>query len=215
MAASPPTPSPVHGVQASPTSDSVPAILIINCGSSSLKFALIATHQETLLLSGLAERLGTPEATISWRLGEEKKSKALAGEDLRAALHELIAILPVNVRIIAVGHRVVHGAEAFSHSVLIDAGVLAGIERCCALAPLHNPANLAGIRAAQKMFPETPQVAVFDTAFHQTIPRHAFLYAVPYDWYENDGFRRYGFHGTSHRYVAGEAARRLNQPLAS
>ena len=215
MAASPPTPSPVHGVQASPTSDSAPAILIINCGSSSLKFALIATHQETLLLSGLAERLGTPEATISWRLGEEKKSKALAGEDLRAALHELIAILPVNVRIIAVGHRVVHGAEAFSHSVLIDAGVLAGIERCCALAPLHNPANLAGIRAAQKMFPETPQVAVFDTAFHQTIPRHAFLYAVPYDWYETDGFRRYGFHGTSHRYVAGEAARRLNQPLTS
>ncbi|MEN9402843.1 MAG: hypothetical protein RL091_1546, partial [Verrucomicrobiota bacterium] len=100
-------------------------------------------------------------------------------------------------------------------SVLIDAGVLAGIERCCALAPLHNPANLAGIRAAQKMFPGTPQVAVFDTAFHQTIPRHAFLYAVPYNWYETDGVRRYGFHGTSHRYVAGEAARRLNQPLTS
>ena len=215
MSASLPTPSQVTGVQSSPSPDPQPAILIINCGSSSLKFALIATHQETLLLTGLAERLGTPEATISWKKGDEKKSKVLSGEDLPAALRELITLLPANVRIVAVGHRVVHGAEAFSHSVLIDAGVLAGIERCSALAPLHNPANLAGIRAAQKMFPTTPQVAVFDTAFHQTIPPRAFLYPVPYDWYQTDGVRRYGFHGTSHRYVAGEAARRLGKPLDS
>lgn len=202
-------------MQVSPPADPRPASLIINCGSSSVKFALIGTRRETLILSGLAERLGSAEATISWKAGEEKKSKALPGADLTAALHEMLGILPANIQVVAVGHRVVHGAEAFSQSVRIDENVLAGIEDCSTLAPLHNPANLAGIRAAQKVFPATPQVAVFDTSFHQTIPRRAFLYAVPYDWYETDRVRRYGFHGTSHRYVAGEAARRLGKPLAS
>ena len=192
-----------------------PAVLIVNCGSSSVKFALIGTRRETLILSGLAERLGSPEATISWQAGEGKKAKPLPGADLVAALQEMLGLLPSNLLVVAVGHRVVHGAEAFSRSVRIDDGVLAAIERCSALAPLHNPANLAGIRAAQKVFPTTPQVAVFDTAFHQTLPKQAFLYAVPYDWYQTDGLRRYGFHGTSHRYVAGEAARRLDQPLES
>jgi len=192
-----------------------PAVLIINCGSSSVKFALIGTRRETLILSGLAERLGSPEAVMSWKSGEEKHQRALPGAELVKALHEMLGILPANVVVVAVGHRVVHGAEAFSHSVRIDADVLAGIEKCNALAPLHNPANLAGIRAAQQVFATTPQVAVFDTAFHQTLPERAFLYAVPYDWYKTDGVRRYGFHGTSHRFVAGEAARRLGQPLAS
>lgn len=195
--------------------DPRPAVLIINCGSSSVKFALIGTRRETLILSGLAERLGSPEAGMSWKTGDEKRAKALPGADLVTALHEMLGILPGNVRVVAVGHRVVHGAEAFSHSVRIDPGVLAGIERCNDLAPLHNPANLAGIRAAQKVFPDTPQVAVFDTAFHQTLPERAYLYAVPYEWYKTDGVRRYGFHGTSHRYVAGEAARRMGQPLES
>jgi acetate kinase len=215
MSASIKSPTPAPGLQDSPPVDPRPAILIINCGSSSVKFALIGTGRETLILSGLAERLGSAEAKISWKTGDEKKSKALPGADLTAALHEMLGILPANIRVVAVGHRVVHGAEAFSQSVRIDDNVLAGIEDCSALAPLHNPANLAGIRAAQKVFPATPQVAVFDTAFHQTIPRRAFLYAVPYDWYQTDRVRRYGFHGTSHRYVAGEAARRLGKPLAS
>jgi acetate kinase len=195
--------------------DPRPAVLIINCGSSSVKFALIGTRRETLILSGLAERLGSPEAVMSWKTGAEKHKRALPGAELVEALHEMLGILPANVVVVAVGHRVVHGAEAFSHSVRIDGDVLAGIEKCSALAPLHNPANLAGIRAAQQVFPQTPQVAVFDTAFHQTLPERAFLYAVPYDWYKTDRVRRYGFHGTSHRYVAGEAARRLGQPLES
>jgi acetate kinase len=178
-----------------------------------VKFALIGTRRETLILSGLAERLGSPQARMTWKAGDAKFTKELPDADLVVALHEMIGILPGNVRVVAVGHRVVHGAEAFSHSVRIDADVLAGIERCNDLAPLHNPANLAGIRAAQKVFPGIPQVAVFDTAFHSTLPPRAYLYAVPYDWYKTDGVRRYGFHGTSHRFVAGEAARRLGRPL--
>jgi len=206
-------PSPDAGAQDPALAGSRPAVLIINCGSSSVKFALIGTRRETLILSGLAERLGSPEAQMSWKSGDEKKSKALPEADLVTALHEMIGILPGNIQVVAVGHRVVHGAEAFSHSVLIDAEVIAGIERCNDLAPLHNPANLAGIRAAHKVFPATPQVAVFDTAFHATLPQRAYLYAVPYDWYQTDGVRRYGFHGTSHRYVSAEAARRLGQPV--
>lgn len=192
-----------------------PSVLVINCGSSSVKFALIGAHRETPILSGLAERLGSPEAAMSWKSGEERSAKPLPGADLVAALQEVIGLLPRNLQVIAVGHRVVHGAEAFSHSVRIDDVVLAAIERCNDLAPLHNPANLAGIRAAQTVFSAIPHVAVFDTAFHQTLPKRAFLYAVPYDWYKTDGVRRYGFHGTSHRYVAGEAARRLGAPPES
>jgi acetate kinase len=210
-----PDTSPSPGAQDPALAGPRPAVLIINCGSSSVKFALIGTRRETLILSGLAERLGSPEAVMNWKTGDEKHQRALPGAELVKALHEMLGILPANVVVVAVGHRVVHGAEAFSHSVRIDGDVLAGIEKCNALAPLHNPANLAGIRAAQQVFPQTPQVAVFDTAFHQTLPERAYLYAVPYDWYKTDGVRRYGFHGTSHRYVAGEAARRLGQPLES
>ena len=213
MSAPTSVPSPDAGAQDPALASSRPSVLIINCGSSSVKFALIGTRRESLILSGLAERLGSPEAQMSWKIGDEKKSKALPEADLVTALHEMIGILPGNIQVVAVGHRVVHGAEAFSHSVLLDAGVIAGIERCNDLAPLHNPANLAGIRAAHKVFPSTPQVAVFDTAFHATLPQRAYLYAVPYDWYKTDGVRRYGFHGTSHRYVSAEAARRLGKPV--
>ena len=210
-----PDSSPNAG-QPSPTADAPrPAVLIINCGSSSVKFALIGVRHEALILSGLAERLGSPEALMTWKSGDERAKRPLPDADLVTALHEMIGILPPNVQVVAVGHRVVHGAEEFSRSVRIDETVLAAIEHCNDLAPLHNPANLAGIRAAQKVFPAIPQVAVFDTAFHQTLPEQAFLYPVPYDWYQTDRVRRYGFHGTSHRYVAGEAARRLGQPLES
>ncbi len=206
---------PVGASDANKTMGPRPSVLVVNCGSSSVKFALIGVRRETLILSGIAERLGSPEAEMSWKAGEERARKPLPGADLVTALQEMIGILPPNLQVVAVGHRVVHGAEAFARSVRLDDDVLAAVTRCNDLAPLHNPANLAGIRAAQKVFPDTPHVAVFDTAFHQTLPKRAYLYAVPYEWYEKDGVRRYGFHGTSHRFVAGEAARRLGRPLES
>ena len=189
------------------------SVLVINCGSSSVKFALIDKASSEPLITGLVECLDSPDAELSWKQDGQKSVKQLPDADLVAALGEVIAILPENSRVVAVGHRVVHGAEEFSGSVLVCDSVLAALERCSALAPLHNPANIAGIRAAQKVFPAIPQVAVFDTAFHQTLPKHAYLYAVPYDWYTEHGVRRYGFHGTSHRYVAGETARRLGKDL--
>jgi acetate kinase len=190
------------------------AVLVINCGSSSVKFALIDTVTAESLITGLVECLNTADAELSWKFDGQQATKALPDANLVAGLSEVIAVLPSDAEVVAVGHRVVHGAEAFAESVQIDDAVLAGLEKCSALAPLHNPANLAGIRAAQKVFPDKPQVAVFDTAFHQTLPEHAYLYAVPYEWYENLGVRRYGFHGTSHRYVAGETARRMGQDLS-
>lgn len=162
-------------------------------------------------MTGLVECVNSPVALLTWKLDGKKHSKPLPDATLTEGLAEVIAVLPADVELIAVGHRVVHGAEEFSGSVIINDRVLESLERCSALAPLHNPVNIAGIRAAQKVFPELPQVGVFDTAFHQTIPEHAYLYAVPYAWYQEHGVRRYGFHGTSHRYVANETARRLNR----
>ena len=196
------------------TSDNTKAVLVINCGSSSVKFALIDISGEQALITGLVERVGSEDAAISWKQPGIKGEKALPGANLVDGLSEVMAILPNDVEVIAVGHRVVHGAEEFTGSVLLTDGVMEGLDRCAALAPLHNPANIAGIRAAQKVFPELPQVGVFDTAFHQTLPKHAYLYPVPYDWYEDFGVRRYGFHGTSHRYVAEETARRLDKDLS-
>ncbi|RME69253.1 MAG: acetate kinase [Verrucomicrobia bacterium] len=187
------------------------SILVINCGSSSIKFAVFGARRETLIISGLAERLGSPEARMLWKIDGERHERSMPGADLEAALRAMLEVLPPNLQLLGIGHRVVHGAEEFSGSVLIDDAVLAAVERCVPLAPLHNPANLAGIRAARHVFPDTPQVAVFDTAFHQTLPRHAYLYAVPREWYTRDRVRRYGFHGTSHRYVSAEAARRLGK----
>ncbi len=189
------------------------AVLVINCGSSSVKFALIDLMREELLITGLAECVNSLDTLLTWKVGKDKFTKALPEATLVDCLGEVIKVLPSDVEVIAVGHRVVHGGEAFTSSVKIDADVLEGLERCSNLAPLHNPAHIAGMRASQKVFPKLPQVAVFDTAFHQTIPPHAYLYAVPYSWYTEQGVRRYGFHGTSHRYVAGETARRLGKPL--
>ncbi len=196
-----------------------PNVLVINCGSSSLKFALIDVTTSTPSISGLAERLGTPEAQITWKANHTKAQRALPGADHQAAmtamLEEMRPLFPnLDADLAGIGHRVVHGGESFTISTRIDDRVLAEIERVSHLAPLHNPANLIGIRTAQSMFPTLPQVAVFDTAFHQTLPAHAYLYAVPYDYYEKHGVRRYGFHGTSHRYVTRRAAELLDRPYA-
>ena len=189
------------------------SVLVINCGSSSVKFALIDQCTEEPIISGLVERLGEPDAELSWKADGDRSKRTLPGADLVTGLKEVIAILPPEIEVVAVGHRVVHGAEDFAASFLIDEKILEVLEKCSPLAPLHNPANIAGIRAAQKVFNDKPQVAVFDTAFHQTIPQRAYLYAVPYEWYKDLRVRRYGFHGTSHRYVAGETARILGKDL--
>ena len=204
----------INGTETGSTGAIHEAVLVINCGSSSVKFALIDRVSSEPLITGLVECLNSADAELSWKCAGQTLSKALPGADLVAGLSEVIAILPTGAEVMAVGHRVVHGAEAFAASVLIEDSVLNVLEQCSALAPLHNPANIAGIRAAQAVFPDKPQVAVFDTAFHQTLPKHAYLYAVPYNWYEELGVRRYGFHGTSHRYVAGETARLLGQDLS-
>lgn len=183
-------------------------ILVINCGSSSIKFALVNEAQDTFLVSGLAERLGSPEAVLHWQQEATRDSLVLPGADHRLALSHL---LPIVQRAAAgelhgIGHRVVHGGEHFSGACRLDASCLQLIRQIAPLAPLHNPANLQGIEAAMKLFPELVHVAVFDTAFHQSLPEHAYRYAVPQALYAEHGVRRYGFHGTSHRYVSQQAA---------
>lgn len=179
------------------------AILVLNCGSSSVKFAVIAANNQSLILSGLAERLGEAEASITIKHQGQKThiSSAHANHEMALAIIVEQLNLLCSHTIIGVGHRVVHGGERFSASCLISDEVLAGIEACEALAPLHNPANVAGIRAAQKAYPELPQAVVFDTAFHQTLPETSYLYGIPYAYYQDYGVRRYGFHGTSYRYI--------------
>ena len=196
-------------------------VLVLNAGSSSLKFQIIATDLERMqsrtderLCRGEVESFGE-QASFAFQVGEGAKQKFSASlHDIAEALDYVLRFLTAEqsglsaIRsasdIHAVGHRVVHGGEKFKDSALIDEAVLGGIEDCVELAPLHNPVNLQGIRAARKLFgAKTPQVAVFDTSFHQTLPEHAYLYAIPYRFYEQQRIRRYGFHGTSHRYVAG------------
>jgi acetate kinase len=191
--------------------------LVLNCGSSSVKFAVLRPDTGEQALSGIVERLGSPQANISLQVGGERTWTSIAQDASYPEAFELLQTELVRHALIgqisAVGHRVVHGGERFSAPALITAEVLDGIGACIPLAPLHNPANLAGIEAAQAAFPGLPQVAVFDTAFHQSMPAHAYRYAVPEEWYREHGVRRYGFHGTSHAYVAQEAARLLNRPL--
>ena len=183
-------------------------ILVINCGSSSIKFALVNEAQETFMLSGLAERLGSPEAVLHWQQGEQKDSLVLPGADHRLALSHLLPVVQQAAagELHGIGHRVVHCGEHFSGASRLDATSLQAIRQVAPLAPLHNPANLQGIEAAMKLFPELVQVAVFDTAFHQSLPEHAYRYAVPQALYAEHGVRRYGFHGTSHHYVSRQAA---------
>ncbi len=185
------------------------SVLVINCGSSSLKFAVINPKTEEESISGIAERLVGNEAFITWKLNGEKQTLNLGATGHEGAIEALVGVLRdsnLMEHIEAIGHRVVHGGEKFTESTLINDEVIKGIEDCSHLAPLHNPAHLQGIRACMKYFPGLPQSVVFDTAFHQTMPAESYLYAVPYSLYKEHGLRRYGMHGTSYRYVSKTAA---------
>ena len=192
-------------------------VLIINCGSSSLKYAWLDVDTGIARAKGLAERIGEAGTNIRLELGGNVVEKAIPGADHGGALRELVelcwpgGVVPTNL--CAVGHRVVHGGEYFREPCLVDADVIAKIEACAELAPLHNPANALGIRIARERFPTLPHVAVFDTAFHQTMPSQAYIYAVPFTWYTQHKVRRYGFHGTSHQFVSTESARLLGRPI--
>lgn len=186
-------------------------ILVLNCGSSSIKYALYDMDTKTVMTSGGAERVGLDGAFVKVKLANGEKKKVMHDipehtEGVKFIFSLLvdpeIGVIKDLKEIDAVGHRTVHGGEKFNKSVLLTEEVLKVYEECNDLAPLHNPANLKGIRAVQELMPEMPQVGVFDTAFHQTMPKEAFMYALPYDLYEKYGVRRYGFHGTSHRYVS-------------
>ncbi len=198
-------------------------ILVINCGSSSIKYQLLDMEREQVLAEGLLEKIGEPGSLLSHRVGKEViKEEVIAHshrEGLRLVIDHLLeksgGVIKDPSEISAVGHRVVHGGDAFIESTLIDEKVMQTIRKFAALAPLHNPPNLAGIEAAMDLLPDAPQVAVFDTSFHQTMPREAYIYALPYEFYEKYGVRRYGFHGTSHRYVALRAAQIMGRNLES
>jgi acetate kinase len=190
------------------------SVLVLNCGSSSLKFALVDPLSRATLLSGLAERLFEPEPSLTVRDAEKTVTK-LDAQGHEAALQGILKALETRgvFDISSVGHRVVHGGERFKTAVRITPEVLEGIEACVPLAPLHNPANLLGVHGAMKAFPNLSHVAVFDTAFHQTMPERAYRYAIPNHLYLEHGVRRYGFHGTSHQFVTAQAAKILGVPL--
>jgi acetate kinase len=198
-------------------------ILIINSGSSSLKFTLYSMSTTTMLAKGLVERIGTLNANLVYqRDGEPKQEQGIAAENHGKALAMACKMLADPDRgvvkslkeVNAIGHRVVHGAEEFSDSVVITEDVKASIKQCADLAPLHNPANLDGVVACETVFPNVPNVAVFDTAFHQSMPKHAYQYAIPQKFYDEYRIRKYGFHGTSHKFVMQAAAEFLKKPVA-
>ena len=197
-------------------------ILVINAGSSSLKYQLLDPETQQVLAKGLCERIGIDGRFTYKPEGKEPIKDAEVAmpthsEAIQTVLNALVdpanGVISSMDEIDAVGHRVVHGGEKFAKSVLITDEVMAAIEECNPLAPLHNPANIIGIKACQTLMPKTPMVAVFDTAFHQTMPALAYTYALPYEFYTEDKVRRYGFHGTSHKYVAARAAAMLGKPI--
>jgi acetate kinase len=193
-------------------------VLVLNSGSSSVKFGLLAPGGGERVMGGIGERLGTSEALlrVQWFPAEAVEERLLDGT-YRAVITRVMDQLAEaghgGVRLLGAGHRVVHGGERFAASVRVDDAVISAVRSFSHLAPLHTPANLAGIEAVRAVLPELPQVAVFDTAFHQTMAPHAFRYAVPEEWYLRHGVRRYGFHGTSHRFVSEQAASMLGRPL--
>ncbi len=193
--------------------------MAINAGSSSLKFQLFEMPSETVLTKGLVERIGLDNAVFTISVNGEKQTDITEIPDHAVAVKILVEkLLSQNIiqsydEITGVGHRVVHGGEKFADSVLITDETLAEIEALSDLAPLHNPANIVGIKAFQDILPNVPAVAVFDTAFHQTMPEKSFLYSLPYEYYEKYGVRKYGFHGTSHKYVSERAAELLGRPI--
>ena len=196
-------------------------VLVINCGSSSLKYQLIDSDSEAVIAKGLCERIGIDGKLTHQTVGKDKNEKVVAiPEHNTAVKYVLDALLDKETGAItslseidAVGHRIVHGGEKFANSVVINDDVMAAIEECNDLAPLHNPANLIGIRACQAHMPGVPMVAVFDTAFHQTMPDKAYTYAIPYEYYEKYKIRRYGFHGTSHSFVSKRLAELVGKDI--
>lgn len=197
-------------------------VLVINCGSSSLKFQLIDSDSEKVLAKGLCERIGIDGGMVTYQSeGKDKIKKNADMPDHTQAVKLVIdALMDKENGVIssldeigAIGHRIVHGGESFSEATLINEDVIKAIEECNDLAPLHNPANLIGIRSCQEIMPNVPMVAVFDTAFHQTMPKKAYLYGIPYEYYKKYKVRRYGFHGTSHEFVSKRAAEFLGKDI--
>lgn len=196
-------------------------ILVINCGSSSLKYQLIDMTVEEVLAQGLVERIGIEGSILTQKVDGRKYIIEEPMEDhkkaielvLGALVDEKEGVIKDMSEIFAVGHRVVHGGEKYAGSVLIDEEVMKTLEECVKLAPLHNPPNIIGINACKELMPNTPMVGVFDTAFHQTMPEKAYMYSLPYELYEKHGVRRYGFHGTSHKYVSAVAAEMMEKNI--
>ncbi|MBQ8043876.1 MAG: acetate kinase [Clostridia bacterium] len=196
-------------------------ILVLNCGSSSLKYQLIDMEKKELLAKGNFERIGENESFLTHKVGSDKivinKPVETHTDALNVIISELLNpkynTLSSLDQINGVGHRIVHGGEIFKSSTLIDDETIKNIEKCAAFAPLHNPAAVQGILACKKLMPNTPMVAVFDTAFHQTMPKESYMYPIPYEYYEKYGIRKYGAHGTSHKYVANEAAKLINKDI--
>jgi acetate kinase len=194
-------------------------ILVINCGSSSLKYQLINMENEEATAKGLVERIGIEGSILTHKANDDKFVLEVPMKDHKDAIkHVLDAIVDANHGVLksmdeitAVGHRVVHAGEKYADSVVINDDVMAALEECIKLAPLHNPPNLIGINACRELMPATPMVAVFDTAFHQTLPKEAYMYALPYELYADYGIRKYGFHGTSHKFVSEQAAMMLGK----
>ncbi len=199
-------------------------ILVVNCGSSSIKYQLFNMEDESVLAKGLVERIGLEGAILTHQ--PTGKEKVVINADIKnhsvgiklvldALADPNHGVIKSMKEIDAIGHRVVHGAEKFADSVLITPAVMDALEECIQMAPLHNPPNILGINACSEIMPGVPQVGVFDTAFHQTMPKHAFLYGLPYEAYEKYGLRRYGFHGTSHRFVSQRAAELMNEHMTN
>jgi acetate kinase len=199
-------------------------ILVVNCGSSSLKYQLLDMNDETILAKGLCDRIGLNESILKHSIKDQKPTvmnkdfpnHTLAIQEILSILtHPTLGVLSSLNEIGGVGHRVVHGGETFKNSALITEDVLNVLKECSTLAPLHNPPNISGILACKKLMPNTPMIAVFDTSFHQTMPPYSYLYAIPYRFYETYKLRKYGFHGTSHKYVSQIASVMLGKPLTS
>ena len=197
-------------------------ILVINCGSSSLKYQLFNMQNEEVLAKGIAERIGLNGSFLKHQPGNEEKvviesAMPSHNEAIKAVLDALVdpkhGVIKDMSEISAVGHRVVHAGEKFASSVIINEEVMDALRECIAIAPLHNPPNIMGIEACKSLMPNVPMVGVFDTAFHQTMPKTSYLYALPYEYYEKHKIRRYGFHGTSHKYVSQQAAEKLGKPI--
>ncbi|MCT8976857.1 acetate kinase [Clostridium sp. CX1] len=194
-------------------------VLVINCGSSSLKYQLMNMENESVLAKGLVERIGIEGSVLTHKVNGEKvvieqpmkDHKVAIGLVLDALVDKKHGVINDMSEISAVGHRVVHGGEKYAGSVLIDEKVMEALEECVKLAPLHNPPNIIGINACKELMPTTPMVGVFDTAFHQTLPEEAYMYALPYELYTEYGVRKYGFHGTSHRFVSMTAAKMMGK----